>query len=142
MIPERKNLPWWVRCGLGVGKSANRFVAVTVSTIIVSYLAVVLACACLEGKHGGYSGALAGVSRERPVRDTGEELCNFMKVQMLTLQAPSVSSTPSAKALFLAPAIDETVSNPSSNLDACRPPGFRFVHAKKLDFHSYSVLRI
>lgn len=146
MIRLRHNLQWLVRRQRGHGRSGNRLALATAITIIVSYLTVVLACACIEGKYLGFSssqpGAYANVTQEIPAHNADKDLCGFMRAQMLTLPASSAVSVLSAKALFLDLLSDDKVQCQTVILDACRPPGSRFVPATELSFHSYSVLRI
>lgn len=104
MIRLRHNLQWLVRGQRGHGRSENRLALATAITIIVSYLTVVLACACIEGKYLGFSGSQHGayeyVTQVIPAHDADEELCGFTRAQILTLQTSSAVSVLTVKALF------------------------------------------
>src|SRR6266508_366504 len=104
----------------------RRFLLGTTLMITLSYLTVVLACACIDGKYLRSSGAhnvvSVRVTSESTNRD--EELCKSMHEPMLALQASSTGSMLVAKISY----IDVLIELPrqSAIVNSFRPPGNGF----------------
>lgn len=122
----------------------KRFMAGTAVMITLSYLTVVLACACTDGKYSRSSSAHNVISASVNSKSTNgdEELCKSMHERMLTLQALSTGSMLVAKISYIDVLIDEEVPRQTAIVNGFRPPGNRFAPAKVVNFQLSSVLRV
>jgi hypothetical protein len=145
-VRSQPSAGWMVFRKCAHTRPRTRYAVGTAIITTLSYLTVMLACACTDGKYLRSSGvqnpARATVTAEDPGPDTDEELCRFVHEQMLTLQASSTRSILVTKTSSKDVLIDEEVPRQTPILIAFRPPGDRFAPAKILGFRLYSVLRI
>jgi hypothetical protein len=126
-------------------RPGKRLALGTAIVATLSYLTLVLACACTDGKYlhptGWQNLALETIASEAPVHDAEAELCAFMREHKLSLQAGSPQSMLVAKISYLAHAIDRDVLQQTPIVIAFRPPGNHF-STNSCAFESDSVLRI
>lgn len=145
-VCSRHNAEW-----LGFRKCAHarhrtRYAIGTAIIATLSYLTVLISCACPDGEHFGSSVvqnlAHASVTSETPGHDTDEELCKFVHEQVVTVQAFSIGPILGAKTPHTDIEIGEKVPRLTAMLNGFRPPGNSFAPAKELSFQLCSVLRI
>lgn len=122
----------------------NRFLARSALVVMLSYVTVMLTCAYAEAKHlplGAQSLEATALTSETPSRGGDKELCEFMHEQLFTKQAFAASSITVVKISYVV-LIGEDMLRQIADLNGFRPPGTWFTPIEKLNFRSYSILRI
>ena len=113
---------------------------------VLSYLSLVLACACMDAKLAGPLGVknVLSLSARQPIpsHDADDALCSFIQEHKLSLPAASPGSQQYIQISFQSQALAGEARNFTSIQFAFRPPGDRLVPPHISEFQLSTVLRI
>jgi len=114
--------------------------------VALSYLILVLACACLDAKVAGPLGVKNVLSlsgrQPKPCHDADDILCSFIQAHKLSSPAPSPGSQQCIQISFHSQALAGEARNLTSIQFAFRPPGSRLLPRHFIEFQLSTVLRV